>query len=82
LCRADHQWAHANPDEARQQGFIVRRTIEDPSVIPTLRPSGWYATDCDGVLHPLRTTDIQFDSHGEPTLEQRAIQRLATQENV
>ena len=82
LCRADHQWAHANPDEARQQGFIVRRTIEEPSVIPTLRPSGWFATDCDGALHPLRTTDIQFDSHGEPTLEQRAIQRLATQERT
>lgn len=79
LCRADHQWAHANPDEARQQGFIVRRTIEEPFIIPTLRPSGWFATDCGGALHPLRTTDIQCDSLGEPTLEQRAIQIITTE---
>lgn len=41
LCRWCHRWVHANPAEARRDGWVVSRS-DDPAVIPVVH-WGWPA---------------------------------------
>lgn len=40
MCNTCHRWAHANPEEARQAGWVVP-TYADPADVPMLTFSGW-----------------------------------------
>lgn len=41
LCLADHRWAHANPSEARDAGYIVSVHATDIESVPILAYYGW-----------------------------------------
>lgn len=48
LCSPCHQWVHAHPFEARQNGLIVSRHTNDPGIIPMQSAWGWRTHDCYG----------------------------------
>lgn len=48
LCSTCHAWAHAHPNEARDVGLILYRSISEPWTMPFLTPTGWVLPDCDG----------------------------------
>lgn len=53
LCRPDHEWAHANPVEARSVGWMLRRH-EDPATAPALLHGvGWVLLGDDGSVTPI-----------------------------
>lgn len=48
LCRTCHAWAHANPDEAGAQGYIVSQWSESPGFVRVKAWWGWVEMDCVG----------------------------------
>lgn len=53
LCRTCHQWAHANPLLAREQGFIVRANNDDDPAQTLVRAWwGWTWLTENGAYRP------------------------------
>lgn len=50
LCNADHRWAHANPTEAREQGYIVSVHVDDVQAVPIRAYYGWVRLNPDGSI--------------------------------
>jgi hypothetical protein len=48
LCSTDHKWAHANPKEARELGYIVSVHEKDVASIPIKTFMGWVRFTKDG----------------------------------
>lgn len=48
VCSTCHAWAHANPDRAKNDGYIVHISVDDPSAIPILTFMGSVLFDNDG----------------------------------
>lgn len=48
LCRTCHEWAHANPDEARLTGFIITVHDGEPAAVPIKTFAGWVLFDNEG----------------------------------
>ncbi|MDU0478364.1 hypothetical protein QVA66_03810 [Staphylococcus chromogenes] len=51
ICHACHEWIHANPRDAAECGFIVRRGA-DPAAVAVLRRSRWVLLDDSGGVEP------------------------------
>lgn len=43
-----HAWAHSNVVLSRAEGFVVSRSVADPSTVPFHTPAGWRLPDCSG----------------------------------
>lgn len=48
LCPTCHRQVHANPEQAKQEGLIVGRHVEDPGSVPALAWYGVLTLQCDG----------------------------------
>lgn len=49
MCGSCHDWIHAHPKQAMDQGFIVSSYEEEPWTVPYRLPQGdWQLNDCDG----------------------------------
>ena len=48
LCRACHRWAHANPTQAREKGFIVSAFAEEIAEVPVVAFYGTIWLDATG----------------------------------
>lgn len=53
LCSADHRWAHANPKEAKEYGFIVAPGVTDVCDVPIRSFAGWVRLGEDGSITPV-----------------------------
>lgn len=51
LCWKDHRWAHAHPEAARAQGFIVSMFDDEPFRVPVKSFMGAITLACDGGLN-------------------------------
>jgi hypothetical protein len=56
LCRACHQWAHANPEMARSAGWSVRRGHTPATTPALLHGRGWVQLTAAGALTPIERT--------------------------
>ena len=50
LCRTCHEWAHANPFEARRTGFIVSRSEPEPRTVQVEAFYGALFLTCEGMV--------------------------------
>lgn len=50
LCRTCHDWAHRNPEEARERGFIVSAYEDEPYSVPISTFRGRLLLHCDGSI--------------------------------
>jgi len=41
LCPTDHKWAHANPEAARENGYIISVHHDNPASAPIRTYAGW-----------------------------------------
>lgn len=48
LCRTCHKWAHANPRDAMELGYIVSQWSDHPGLTLVFRTDGWWHVDCAG----------------------------------
>lgn len=48
LCPVCHIYVHAHPFEARGDGWIVSRHVDQPGTIPVTAPLGEQTMHCDG----------------------------------
>jgi hypothetical protein len=76
LCATDHRWAHANPEAARAEGFIVQQWEDEPMNVPQRRPDGWWVLVCNGDMKDVTEADIITDGYGGYVLAQDAFDRL------
>lgn len=51
LCGTCHRWAHANPDKAKEQGYITGISVDDPSTVPIQTFMGLVLFDDGGGIH-------------------------------
>lgn len=47
LCGTCHQWAHANPFQARKEGWIISRYTDRPETVPVQTKWGGRTHNCD-----------------------------------
>jgi hypothetical protein len=57
LCAACHVRVHQNPEQARDEGFIVSRYEEDPGLFRIKMWHGWVLLDCNGAFAPVERVD-------------------------
>lgn len=74
LCGPCHRWAHAHPAEATEQGFIVSRCVDDPTMVPIQRYDGWWYLHHDGRAWPLDKDEVTVDPW--PEIEPEALFRV------
>lgn len=48
LCRTDHAWVHAHPENAKAVGYIIPPWEEDACAVPMKTFSGWVTFDNEG----------------------------------
>lgn len=48
LCTTDHRWVHANPEQAREYGYIVGVHVDDVESAPIKTFVGWVRFTKDG----------------------------------
>jgi 5-methylcytosine-specific restriction endonuclease McrA len=48
LCGTCHRWVHAHPFEARTEGLIVSRFVDEPGTVPQVTAYGLRIYHCDG----------------------------------
>ena len=48
LCRTCHEWVHSHPDSAKERGYIVGISVDDPSAVPIQTFMGLVLFDNDG----------------------------------
>lgn len=67
LCRADHQWAHRHPAEAKALGFIVV-TTDIPASVPIRTVWGWQVLTHTASHVALRADQVAVGPLGRPVL--------------
>jgi hypothetical protein len=60
-CRVCHEWCHAHPDKAREQGYVVTVSVDDPSLIPIRTYMGWVLFDNDGGIRFVEEPERMLD---------------------
>ena len=51
LCLTCHNWCHKTPDNARERGYIIPISVDDPSSVPIQTFMGLVLFDNDGGIH-------------------------------
>jgi len=61
LCRTCHNWVHAHPKDAKAQGLIVGRHVEQPTMVPVIVDDWWWVMHCSGEATHVPTGRIAFN---------------------
>lgn len=72
LCDSCHRWAHSNPNDGARSGYLVSRSVAEPSIIPVKGPDGWWAMDCSGEAVALRASQVWWDGATMPYVSDRS----------
>lgn len=48
LCSKDHRFVHSHPEQARQDGYIISVSEQDPASVPIKTFMGWVRFDNEG----------------------------------
>lgn len=78
VCAACHRWMHANPGEAKRQGWHVSSFESTPAVVPIeLVPGKWSLLQCNGEMVVLHADEVMVGIDDKPQLTDEAVPVVA-----